>query len=427
MSNEQEVFSFELSESLYFENGQGVQEMVGIALDPVITIQSNNDYVSIRGAIELKGEYRKVVSNVVEPTNESLDNFEQYALRYVETTEESEDGSVLFSHKFPVEISIPAYRVVNFNDINVQIKSFDYEIPEDNKLKLNSIIDIHGISSQKERVNHNPFSVDNAEIVGEAETVRPVEQEINEADAFEIELEQNSEEPTELIERTEAASQVESLVEEIEASIEPIVEAIEENARLFATNDIEKPVESPVSERVEPAVESPVSEHIETSAEIPISERIEPEVDTPVSESTETFVEEPISEQSEARIEDSVVEVIEASVAKVTHGAKNKAPDIITQRKDVEVVSEAQTEKERVEAAQDQQIASNYLSDMFKDAAAEDYVQMRLCIVQDKDTIETIAERYGILTTQILKYNHLETDDIAEGQVLYIPHQEIHV
>src|SRR5699024_8885036 len=63
----------------------------------------------------------------------------------------------------------------------------------------------------------------------------------------------------------------------------------------------------------------------------------------------------------------------------------------------------------------------HYLSDMFRGGDEEQYTQMRLCIVQSKDTVETIAERYEIPILQLLKQNQLDGDDISEGQLLYIP------
>ena len=57
--SENSVFRFELNESLYFEKGQEVAEIMGISLEPEISIQEFSDYVSIRGVVELQGSYQK--------------------------------------------------------------------------------------------------------------------------------------------------------------------------------------------------------------------------------------------------------------------------------------------------------------------------------------------------------------------------------
>src|SRR5699024_11969838 len=147
LGNEQEVFRFDLNESLYFEKGQEVGEMTGISLDPDISIQPFNDYVSIRGVIELSGSYQREVSAHEE--DESAFDFDDYhSKRYVEKVVGLDDDQAEFTHRFPVEISVPAYRVTDMDDVTVGIESFDYEIPDQNQLKLNSTIEIYGISDE---------------------------------------------------------------------------------------------------------------------------------------------------------------------------------------------------------------------------------------------------------------------------------------
>lgn len=64
----------------------------------------------------------------------------------------------------------------------------------------------------------------------------------------------------------------------------------------------------------------------------------------------------------------------------------------------------------------------SYLSDMFRDSEEEKYTKMRLCIVQERDTIESIAERYQVTTLQLIKQNQLDDAfEVSEGQLLYIP------
>lgn len=48
--------------------------------------------------------------------------------------------------------------------------------------------------------------------------------------------------------------------------------------------------------------------------------------------------------------------------------------------------------------------------------------KLKVCIVQHGETLDSLAERYALGVQQILKVNHLEaTQDVYEGQVLYIP------
>lgn len=43
---------FSVEESICFQKGQEVSELLSISLDPDITVQEVNDYVSIRGSLE---------------------------------------------------------------------------------------------------------------------------------------------------------------------------------------------------------------------------------------------------------------------------------------------------------------------------------------------------------------------------------------
>ncbi len=65
-----------------------------------------------------------------------------------------------------------------------------------------------------------------------------------------------------------------------------------------------------------------------------------------------------------------------------------------------------------------------YLADMFRSDEEEQYAKMRLCIVQETDTVESIAERYDITALQLLKQNRLEDESLQEGQLLYIPQKK---
>lgn len=65
---------------------------------------------------------------------------------------------------------------------------------------------------------------------------------------------------------------------------------------------------------------------------------------------------------------------------------------------------------------------ASLLSDIFREAKEEQFTKMRLCIVQNQDTIETIAERFSVSPLQLIKQNQLEDDfEVHEGQLLYIP------
>lgn len=311
MSQENAVFSFELNESLYFERGQEVAEIIGISLDPEISIQPFNDYISIRGVIELNGEYQRVSES--EERGDNSYNLEDYSSRrYVEQVSEAERGEASFSHRFPVEISVPTYRVSDMNDVTVSVDYFDYEIPDQNQLRLTSIIAIQGIND-----------------IGETE------------------------EDDEEMEEQEEQEEVVSLGKE----------------QTFRF-DIKEQLEKDDSENEQ-------EEFQQTYTREPYNIADETE--------DEEIIEEETKEEEPYRPPSSSVKSSEEN-------------------------EEEQPSEEKID----------YLSNMFR-RDEERYSKMKLCIVQDNDTIETIAERYQVNPLQITKQNNLEEEAVSEGQLLYIP------
>ncbi len=62
------------------------------------------------------------------------------------------------------------------------------------------------------------------------------------------------------------------------------------------------------------------------------------------------------------------------------------------------------------------------LSEFFARKEEEEHTKLKMCIVQNGDTLEVLSERYEVSTSQIQRVNQMELNqDIYEGQVLYIP------
>ncbi|MGJ7035160.1 LysM peptidoglycan-binding domain-containing protein [Anoxybacillus eryuanensis] len=63
-----------------------------------------------------------------------------------------------------------------------------------------------------------------------------------------------------------------------------------------------------------------------------------------------------------------------------------------------------------------------YLTKLFGKNEEQTFARLKICIVQQGDSLDKIAERYDVSVQQLLRTNHLESgSDIHEGQLLYIP------
>ncbi|WP_158589596.1 MULTISPECIES: stage VI sporulation protein D [Clostridia] len=410
MTNKESVFQFELNETLYFEKGQEVNEMRGVSLEPDISIHSFHDYISIRGVIELKGEYEKSSHN---DFYSDVELNEMASKRYVEVVEENEDGLSIFSHRFPVEISVPANRVADLNDISVYIQTFDYEIPDPTLFRLYSTIEIHGIQQEERMVPTE--EVDEEQSEGEfddatAETDSDFREE--NVDHFQFELQQ---------------SELDHKSEEIEGN-QSLPYLDDPNQKVMGEERLE------VSEEIEKILDEERLEVSEETEKTPTVEEINK------AEGQEELIEVPASTENtnEEIDETGRWKYKETKTLKEFFGTEAKENDDLDQEEMVEDEeyewTEEEYEQEDVEASPEVNQNSDdrhnhegvkdvgYLADMFSDKEENSYTSMRLCIVQEQDTIDSIAERYQVSALQLIKQNRLDEDyDVTEGQLLYIP------
>ncbi len=135
--------SYEINETLYFENGQEIEEMLGISLDPDITLQMYENYVQIRGIILLQGEYLK-------NRQEQFGQMERDVnTQFIEKIIEKDEFEAAFTHRFPLDISIPDERIEKLENVSVVVDAFDYELPDIRTLKVNASILIQGLKEEE--------------------------------------------------------------------------------------------------------------------------------------------------------------------------------------------------------------------------------------------------------------------------------------
>ncbi len=480
LSADQSVFSFELNETLYFEKGQEIEELRGISLEPEITIQTNEDYISIRGVIELTGNYKKATT-----IEDRLEEFNHEAKRYIESVADTDDENAEFSHRFPVEISVPTYRVGNLDDVMVSVQAFDYEIPKQTQLKMFSTIAIHGINQEAgisrveddsvEDTYQEPLA-DQEDVSGISDKVveeEPVLSEREAKDTFEFEIKQKQQEQEEepeiaskaeipaleesrdeegQAEESEIASKAEipaleesrdeeGQAEELEIASKAEIPALEEN------RDEEEQTEEP---EIASKAETPTLEENRDEEEQTEESEIASKIETPTLEENRT--EEEQAEEPEIpsitetptlktdRDEEEQIEGVEPekpveegrwsfktqtqTLAEFFNNHKEVSNTESSELQSENVEEEVEAESLETEGEHESRDKGDitYLSDIFRNSSEEEYTKMRLCIVQKDDTIETISERFKVSPLQIIKQNQLEDDfDVAEGQLLYIP------
>ncbi|WP_066311550.1 stage VI sporulation protein D [Bacillus sp. FJAT-29814] len=375
MSQEnQSYLRFSVEESLWFRKGQEVEELISISLDPDITIQENDQYVTIRGSLDLTGEYK------------SLQDDQDYqgegvaSQKFVERVAEREEGTCEFSHRFPVDITIPNNRIQSVYDIDVLVESFDYSLPERSCLKLSAELTISGLYGPDKQQEQEP----ELELLHRGSEVEEQEEiPVNPA-AF-----QSNYQPNFLFE-TEARKEQEE---------QPKTEAFPN----FPTFNYQPPED-------------------EEDTYQPPSWQFE-ENDQPANPQPWQFQEynaeanQPAWRYQERNEEAKVVKV------EVEEEVEVKLETVDMEHEESSSSSSPEVEHKKKKKLFGGKKKSMTLTEFFarKDEGSSQTV-LKVCIVQKGDTVESLAERYDVSVQNLLRVNNLDLNqDVYEGQVLYVP------
>ncbi|MBP3038246.1 LysM peptidoglycan-binding domain-containing protein [Bacillaceae bacterium Marseille-Q3522] len=440
----QSSLRFSLEESVWFQKGQEVEELYTISLDPDISIQENELYVTIHGSLLLTGEYKR------NQTEEVVENDDLPAAKFIHGVEEREGGNLEFFHRFPVDITIPLHRIYDPEAVEVIIESFDYVFPERSCLKLSADLLIDGLKNDESEAAHVQEEPEESEPDferNELEDTEPVmEQQESQETEIEIEIELEGKIPADIIGESERKPASVSIAEsEAEALTDSIVES--ENK---ATEKSEKKSESKAKTAGEKFQElEPLSRsggHDRFKEDIQLAEQ-----EVPAEEEEELYLPFELEARKKASTADHETPLIPFSPLPSFSGNKTMTeehpvhiPEIAfaadhrgeleeesayEQEKDNAAELEAEVEsssdyEEKTKKTKKKKKNSMSLTEFFARKDEETHSRLKVCIVQQGDTIDLLAERYDISATQLIRVNELDLNhDIYEGQVLYVPVQ----
>lgn len=370
---------FSVEESVWFQKGQEVSQLLSISLEPQVSIQEYDQYVSIRGALQLTGEYETYEGehSLREYTNENQ----------VQSISVREDGTAELSHQFPVDITIPKNRIQSIEDVYVSIDLFDYELPDTNQLQLMADLSITGLygeqHEEREEEEEEEFSEEqhivSYEEVDDAEEVytENVAQEEQEEQVFDVSY-------------REAPALLEA---------EAIEEDHSEEPPSYFSSVFKK------ESRAEQVVEYEEEAYEPFEVEVKKEAQIEEEREDNVIELFQLRQEQESFEESQASELNTYADVQQEAEQEEVEQEKEKI--IVEFRKE-------ENESGRNENAL-------YLTKLFS-REEEAFSTWKLCIVQDGDSLDTIANRYNTNVQNILRVNNLEDEyELEEGSILNIP------
>ncbi|EZP76351.1 stage VI sporulation protein D [Parageobacillus genomosp. 1] len=360
---EQSYLRFSLEESVWFKKGQEVAEFLSISLDPVVTVDEYEQYITIRGALQLSGEFLLAEG---EESDTDTDSFDFVSHRFIQRVSTREDGISELSHRFPIDITIPKNRIHHLEDVYVTVESFDYDLSEDGRLLVTADISISGISE---------VPLDEPSLVEEE----------NDEPLFE---------PFEVVARKE-------VYEEEQRNEQP------EEGPVSVADDM---LTEQNEEQEEAAADRKEKKHKKENV-VPLNLA---EQTAEKKEAVMPFMEnEPVQAEEENKVveENKVEEVAPQQEAKVSIGA--------IKENDEDIAEEVEDENEKTKVKSENAL---YLTKLFAKNQAEEFTKVKICIVQQGDSLDKIAERYDLTVQQLLRANQLESpEEIHEGQLLYIP------
>ncbi|MCY7815030.1 LysM peptidoglycan-binding domain-containing protein [Bacillus haynesii] len=490
---------FSVEESICFQKGQEVSELLSISLDPDITVQEVNDYVSIRGSLELTGEY-------------NIDQTREYAelpatSRFVEDVKLKGDGSAELTHCFPVDITIPKDKVSHLNDVFVFIDAFDYQLTDARMLTIQADLAIEGLlnvsgEAGEEESRTMPAAVQPEEELEPAFRPPSNDEEQDEEKEFLIQLdrayeEQDEEQPYEEAEEndtdeeavpiyqsflgddteeakpffTASLSAAERTKRETESQKEAALKQPDEKYKLKREEAKEEEDELKREEAKEEEYKLKREEAKEEEDELKREEAKEEEDELKREEAKEEEDElkreEVKKEEYELKREEAEEEPEPLQRTYQSHEEPKETPFYgvppllkedqndrepeafeveVTQEKEaideeeeaghtIEIPeysfheqTEPEEERDEMPAADEQEVSAKendnalYLTKLFTKQGEEEFTRMRMCIVQQNDTIDLLCERYDINVQQLIRMNSLSLDEeLKEGQILYIP------
>lgn len=380
---------FTLEESVWFKKGQEVSELISISLDPDITIHEEDQYVIIKGFLQLTGEYKR-------HGDSDADEDMPASPKFVQMVEHRQGDVFEFIHRFPVDITIPLNRIKNTKDIEVVIESFDYHLPERSCLKLVADLTIGGLSNEEEK----NISEEQSGAAKNA-VIRPIHFDSMEKIA-EKEGMLHKELPQEPEERS---SEVEHSSEDLFAPFTARARRQPEPEKIFPLergDNLPEPKNTGVPDKKAGEMKGNYLQNRNEKREEP----------RPAVSRKENSLLSPTREEETPSSEDTEIEGENLRGAETGQDEESSSsqPEL------------AFKEKEKKEKKDGISLAEFFA----RKEGEEEVTRLKVCIVQQGETIETIAERYDVSVQSILKENDLDMNqDVQTGQVLYIPEHAV--
>lgn len=358
-----------MKESVWLDRGKRVDELISLSLEPEITIHEGEEEVSVRGVLQLLGEYRSPVEEVEEDdSNASLAHRADF--RSVDEVSDMEGVIEEVHRQFPIDVTIPKERINSMEDVNLFVTNFDYQLPDSKCLEINADLSITGVRSEEDNSNEEENDEEFENLEGRSFSFEQVRTEKGYTDVYDNDEVNDAAVPEDFY-----AQKKDQFDDEREESFIP---------------------------EVEEEYEEEVHQH-----EPRVSFRSEAS-DNKLSVKDEVKTEAEASDYNEFE-EDQ------------RHDLYGEEANVIENTTDAEEEDSKNSERDVEEDQEEESENALYLTKMLSDREEEGYSKLRMCIIQEGESLDVIANRYSLEVSHLMRVNRLKDEEVSEGQLLYIP------
>jgi stage VI sporulation protein D len=378
MSKEQHSpIRFQLEESLWLDHHANAAEITSLELEPEVEVIEDSDLITIRGSLVLTGRFEPTE----EDEEESLDlessslaeqlHFQPLRVEQKEIYQREHRGKI--EKRFPVDVTVPMNKIDRLDDVFIQIEQFDYTVSEGHRLNIQAEVAISGIRSEARK----DVVLEKKEGEIRADSIEKFTPSPSMPLSFDVAAAKDElpEDEDELPEHDDERAFESETVEEHEGTRTVTVEENQENIELTYEHEAEKDHESSYTD-----------------------------------ESREAMDDSDTEQNMENESDEKVVSLFD----QVIRTRFNSLPPDHEQD-----VSEDEDEEESGLGSKTTSFLTQLMSG--RDEGGPDYTKLKMCIIQRNESLEEVAQRYEIKSRDIMKFNRLDTEQVSEGQIIYIP------
>ncbi|KIL46227.1 hypothetical protein [Jeotgalibacillus campisalis] len=347
-----------LNESIVLDGEIGLKEIRSLSFEPSVSITEHADHILIEGSLYLAGEG-------IASMDSRYDERAYSGYDRIQVINHPQDEQLEFEHYFPITVAVSSSRVSNIHQLDVYIEHIDYELKDERLLSIHADIVVDGVS--------------------ENETIQPAPEE-----------------------HEEESNKVNEPVDEEREEVHEEVEEVHELPIRLLPNPLnEWNGQVPQDQQVEFDLDDQSSSTEEKKKEL---EEIEPFIASQSAVVPEIEIRAtPAAESLYAPYNEDYTS------ADYYNGVEDEAHAEVS-GDDPSDTNDTRDEEDSQQRNDDQALMS------FVSSLEEEMTTIKICIAQQDETPEMVAERYGVSMVHLMKSNHFESRaPFEKGKLIFIP------